>query len=105
MHRLGGFAFTAVRDTPDVSFGAVSHPGAVVPKIRGLGMIKRVFVGLAEAAVFYLPGDLRAELKIQPQVVNTPAFIGAQIQTVFGIGDKLFEAGFAGLQINIGHAD
>src|SRR2546429_1058275 len=100
---LRGLSFAAVRRAPDRPLA--TYGVATVPEFRRDPGVGRVFQHRAEPTAADLPGDLRTELKVQPLVVDAPAFVGLHVHAAVGIGDQVLQPPGAGVQGYVGHAD
>ena len=72
---------------------------------RGDPGVRRVLQHRAELAVVDLPGDLRAELEVQPLVVDAPAPVRLHVDAVGRCRRSGPRAPVAGLQVDVRHTD
>src|SRR5207248_2186932 len=69
---LVGLALAAVRRPPRGPFAGVAEAVERTPELRGDAGVGRVAQHAAARAVLDLPRDLRAELEVEPLVVDGP---------------------------------
>ena len=78
---------------------------AASPELGGDALVGDVAEHAPELSVLDLPADLGGELEVEPLVVDAPALVGGGVDAVVGLGDHLLEAGVAGGEAHVGHAD
>ena len=101
---LDRLALAAVRGAPEHPLvGAADHVHRG-PEPRADAGVGGVAEHLAELAVLDLPGDLAAELEVEPLVVDRPGAVGVHVDAVVGGGDHLLEAAVAREEADVGHA-
>ena len=75
------------------------------PELRRDAGVRRVAQHAPELAVLDLPRDLRAELEVEPLVVDRPAAVRLHVDAVVDVGDQVVERPLARLEVEVRHAD
>ena len=88
-HHLLGLALAAIGRTPQGPSIARADGVHGVPEIGGDAGVRRILEHAAESAVFDLPSDLAAKLKVVALVVDGPGAVGVHEDAVVGGGDEL----------------
>src|SRR4051794_7835756 len=91
---LRRLTLSAIGRTPNVPLPTNGVTGA--PELWSDAGVGWITDHLGELSVPDSPGDLRTKLKIQSLVVDTPALIGLQVDTVVRIRDKICKRPLAG---------
>src|SRR5437867_1730731 len=78
-HHLHRLALSAVRSSPQTPMFFVRDRIARIPEVRSDAGVRAVLEKPTHLAVLNLVTDFRAELKIQPHVVDAPGTIGLHV--------------------------
>src|SRR5665213_1856533 len=76
---------------------------ARIPEHRRDAAVGRVLEHPAAFAVLDLPADLRAELKVQPPIVDRPRAVRFHVHAVTYVVEKMLEGYVAGEQVEVAH--
>src|SRR5207237_5641822 len=78
---------------------------AGAPELRRCAGVEGVLEHPPKAAVLDLPGDLAAELEVEPDVVDRPRLVRVDEDAALRPGDELRERRRARLEVDVRHAD
>src|SRR5439155_1139907 len=77
-HHLHRLAFTTVGRSPDGPLIMITDGITGAPELRRNARVGGILQHLTQLAMLYLVGHLHAELEIQAEIIDAPAFIDGQ---------------------------
>ena len=86
---LARLSLATIGRPPYVPVILVADRVATGPELRRDAGVGGVFDHLPQFALLDLIGQLRAELEVEPLVVNAPALVGDHVDALVSIGDEV----------------
>src|SRR6266511_5516200 len=103
--RLARLALPAVRRPPQHPFLRPAHRDAGTPESGGDPSVVGVPVEVGELAVLDPAGYLASELEVHALVIDRPRRVRGHEDAVLRVAQDLADRPFAGLEVDVGHAD
>ncbi len=75
------------------------------PEFRGDAGVGGIFEHITQPAIADLPRNFGAKLEVQSLVVDAPALVRFHVDTLFRVGDEVFQGPVTGFQADVGHAN